>query len=101
MPPTGLYQRRAGARDFVFFQNPHLWPHRPFLPLLRWRQGSSEPECGLLYDTRGLPHLCGLACTVFLQILFALPPTEAQFLAGPRVVYDTFDEVADDGWVVD
>jgi hypothetical protein len=30
-----------------------------------------------------------------------MPKTEADLLALPKVVYDTFDELLDDGWVID
>jgi hypothetical protein len=33
--------------------------------------------------------------------LFALPLTECRLLAGPKIVYDTFDELLDAGWRVD
>jgi hypothetical protein len=101
MPTTGAYVRRATARDLHFFQNPHLWPHRPFLPLTRRETDNGLPQLGVLYDARGASGTYGHACTVFLTNLLSLPPTEAEFFALPKCVYDTFDELADDGWVVD
>ena len=102
MPNTStLYCRRATARDLHFFQNPHFWPLHPLLPVTRRSTPASEKELGLLLDTHGQLSLCGYACTVFVVNLFFLPPTLAEFLSLPRHVYDTFDELADDGWVVD
>jgi hypothetical protein len=101
MSATGAYRRRATARDFLFFQNPHLWVWHPFLPLTRRAEGSDERQCGILYDARGSSGTYGHACTVFLSNLFFLPDTEAELFALPRCVYDSFDELADDGWQVD
>jgi hypothetical protein len=101
MPTTRPYVRQATARDLLFFQKPHLWPHHPFLPLTRRATDKSPPQLGVLYDARGVSGTYGHACTVFVTNIFSLPPTEAQFLALPRCVYDSFDELADDGWVID
>ena len=43
----------------------------------------------------------GYSATVFLTNLFLLPHTEAEFFVLPKIVYDTLDELVDDGWVVD
>jgi hypothetical protein len=72
MASAGSYPRRAGPRDLLFFQSPHLWQHYPFLPLLRWACNGAEPECGILYDARGVSGTYGFACTAFLVNLFAL-----------------------------
>jgi hypothetical protein len=101
MPDAKLYRRRATARDLHFFAHPSLWPHYPFLPLIRQAAGNSERECGVLYDAYGVSGICGFRCTVFAVNLFALPATQAELLAGPRQVFDTFDELADSGWAVD
>jgi hypothetical protein len=58
-------------------------------------------ELGILYDARGASGRTGYACTVFRTNLFTLPRNEADLLALPRHVYDTLDELADDGWLVD
>jgi hypothetical protein len=55
----------------------------------------------VLYDARGVSGTYCYACTVILANMVFLPPTEQQILALPKVVYDTFDEMADDGWCVD
>jgi hypothetical protein len=101
MNATSGFQRRAGARDMLFFQNPTLWPHYPFLPVVRRRLGQAEPELGLLYDARGMSGTFGFTSTVFLSNLFEAPTAEPEFLAQPRCVYDSFDELAADGWTVD
>lgn len=94
-------ERRATARDLLFISNPRLWPLHPFLPLTRRVGGSDERQCGLMYDARGISGMHGYAATVFLHNLFCLPRTEAELLVGPRVVYDTPEEVIADGWRVD
>jgi hypothetical protein len=101
MPHATRYRRRATARDFRFFADPRLWPVYPFLPLTRRTDDNADFECGLLYDAYGVSGTTGFRSTVFLNNLFTLPPTEAQLLAGPRRSYESFDELADDGWSVD
>jgi hypothetical protein len=101
MTDASRYRRRATARDFLFFKTPTLWPFRPFLPVTRRADGGAEDECGLLYDAVGVSGTYGYACTVFLGNFFELPDTDAEFLALPRLSYDTLDELADAGWGVD
>jgi hypothetical protein len=97
-PPTA--RRHATARDLYYFGHPDFWPLRPFLPVRRARDAEPD-QLGLLYDARGASGTYGHNCTVFLVNIFELPPTEAAFFQLPRCVYDTFNALADDGWVVD
>jgi hypothetical protein len=85
----------------LYFRDPSLWRHYPFLPVIRNVEGRPAPELGVLYDARGASGTYGYGVTVFLVNLFCLPPTEAGLFARPRRVYDTADELAADGWVVD
>jgi hypothetical protein len=101
MPDAKRYRRQATARDLRYFGNPSLWPHYPFLPLIRQAAGRCERELGVLYDAYGVSGTCGYRCTVFLSNLFCLPASEAKLLGSPRQVFDTFDELADAGWTVD
>ena len=101
MNATEPTSRRATAKDLLYFQNPRLWPQYPFLPVRRHPPGNNECQLGLLYDARGVSGTYGLSATVFLVNLFDVPPIEAEFLARPRCVYDTIEELAADGWVVD
>jgi len=98
---TRRFVRRATARDMHLFMNPGLWPQYLWLPVTRQPIDSTERQLGVLYDARGLSGIYGYACTVFLTNLFTLPRLEARFLALPRCVYDTFEELAEDGWTVD
>jgi hypothetical protein len=93
-------QPRGGPRDVYFFTHPERWEFWPLLPLVRRRPGG-EPDLGVLYDFRGTGGPCGFSSTVFLTNLFELPGTLAEFLALPREVYDTPDEIAAAGWSVD
>jgi hypothetical protein len=89
----------AGAdrlRNLVFFRTPSLWQVWPFLPVMRRRPGQ-EMECGLLYDAKTQSGLLGYSATVFVCNLFLLSPTLEEFLALPKEVYDTPDEVYDAG----
>src|SRR5215813_12448380 len=87
-------------RDLLFLRQPRLWPHWPFLPLVRRRPGRDE-ELGLLFDDVGAADLFGYFSTVFLANLFLIPPTLKGFLALPRGTVDRPEEVADAGWSVD
>jgi hypothetical protein len=85
----------------LYFEKPQLWRWYPFLPVARWTVPGAAPQCGILYDARGVSGLYGYSSTVFLANVFALPRTEAALLARPRYVYDSPDELANAGWVVD
>jgi hypothetical protein len=82
------------------FQNPSLWPTWPFLAVARSQPGQDK-ELGVLYDARHHCHRYGFSATVFLTNIFLLPDTLDAFLALPKCVYDTAQEMAEDGWVVD
>jgi hypothetical protein len=84
-----------------YFAQPHLWPMWPFLPLTRPAPEGSETQCGILYDAVGVSSRYGYSSTVILANLLSLPDREDELLALPRITYDTFDELADDGWAVD
>jgi hypothetical protein len=101
MNKTTRYCRQATARDLLFFHTPALWPQRPFLPLVRRSKDGGEQELGLLFDARGMSGTYGYSATVFLANLLEIPSNEAEFLALPKIVYDTPEELADDGWQVD
>ena len=87
------------ARHRLILATPCLWPAWPFLPLVRRCRG--EEEYGVLFDAVRAARLTGFSATVWLTNLFALPPTLADFLALPREVYDTADEIVAAGWRVD
>lgn len=95
-----LAARRARARHLAYFTTPRLWPAYPFLPVAR-SAGPADGLCGLLFDAVGAAGLYGYSAAVFLANLFELPPTADEFLALPRLVYDTPDEVYAAGWRVD
>ena len=78
---------------------PATWPVWPFLPVVR-RTGPEE-ELGVLFDAVRVAGLTGFSATVFLTNLFTLPPTLAEFLALPKEVYDTADELVAAGWRID
>ena len=92
---------RATMRDLTFMSTPSLWPIHPFLPIVRRSVVGDCEQLGVLYDAVGDAGLYGYSATVFLTNLFTLPQTEADFLALPKFVYDTLDELTGDGWVVD
>lgn len=91
---------KTRQRNLLFFTTPRLWPHWPFLPLVR-RQTSQEEECGLLFDAQQVHNLPGYSATVFLCILFLLPSTLTEFLNLPRESFDLPEEIYEAGWRVD
>src|SRR5438874_1185855 len=93
-------RRRATRRDLLVMADPTRWPAWPFLPLVRRRPGRDD-ECGLLFDFRGTDGRTGYSATVFLCNLFLVPDSVAEFLALPKEVFDTVEEVVLAGWVVD
>ena len=92
--------RPATARDLLYFRHPHLWQTWPFLPVVR-RQSDGEMECGVLYDCWTVARRGGYSATIFLSNLFRLPRTEEAFLALPKEVFDSAEEIAAAGWRVD
>jgi hypothetical protein len=100
MPDAARPPRKAGQRDLLFLATPRLWRIWPLLPVVRYRE-HGDPELGVLFDLGGACGLYGHRCTVFLANLFLLPETLDGFLALPREVFDTVEEVAAAGWVVD
>jgi len=89
---------RTAERTVLFLTTPALWPMWPFLPVVRRTAGFEE--LGVVFDARAA-GLTGFSSTVFLTNVFALPSDLAAFLALPREVFDTSDELAAAGWRVD
>ena len=92
--------RQATMRDLLLFATPALWPCWPFLPVIRHKEGG-DLDCGLMFDAMNLTGRTGYSATVFLGNIFLLPPTPEAFLALPREVFDTPEEIADAGWLCD
>ena len=93
IPPGDL------ALHLRFATTPALWPAWPFLPVVRHARGVID--LGLMFDARGACGLTGYSATVFLTNVFALPPTLDQFLALPKEVFDSGEELLANGWRVD
>jgi hypothetical protein len=85
-------------RTVLFLSVPALWPQWPFLPVVRRTKGVEE--LGVVFDARAA-KLTGYSSTVFLTNLFLLPPTLDAFLALPKEVFDSAEELADARWRVD
>jgi hypothetical protein len=99
MPATTTSDEELLQRNLLFLTTPRLWPDWPFLPLVR-RTPPGE-DLGLLYDCLSLDGRTGFSATVFFANLFLLPPTEDEFLALPKEVFATPEEVYSAGWRVD
>ena len=70
------------VRNLHYMAMPRLWPHWPFLPLVRRRSGCKD-ELGLMYDARGASGLYGFSATVFLSNYFFVPAAEAEEQIAP------------------
>jgi hypothetical protein len=92
--------RKATARDLYFFTHPEKWTTWPFLPVVR-RHADREMDYGVLFDAMHATGRTGFSSTVFLTNLFLMPETEAEFLALPKETFDSPEEMAAAGWVVD
>jgi len=95
MPPT-----RSPLRDLHIMGDPTLWAWWPFLPLLRCHS-DGRTDYGILFDAQAVCGITGYCCTVHLTNLFTLPEKLDRFLALPKEVYDTFEEIVAAGWRVD
>ena len=87
-------------RHLLYLATPVLWPAWPYLPLMRRLPGKEE-ECGLLFDLLGLTGRDGAQADVYLSNLFLVPPALEDFLALPKEVHATPEEVYAAGWRVD
>jgi hypothetical protein len=90
--------RSSRERTVLYLSAPALWPHWPFLPVVR-RAGGAE-ELGVVFDARAA-GLTGFSSTVFLTNIFLLPNSFEQFLALPHETFDSSEELASAGWSVD
>lgn len=100
MNSTTTCRRRAGPDDLRLLANPRFWPQWPFLPVLRLPE-EGPPEIGLLYDAHGSSGKAGYETTVFRAYVTDYLLGESKFLKLPRHIYDSIEELADDGWLVD
>ena len=91
--------RIARNRTVLFVRAPALWPHWPFLPVVRRRPGRAE-ELGVVFDARAA-RLTGHEITVYVTNLFLLPPDLPAFLALPHETFDGAEELANAGWRID
>ena len=80
---------KTREEHLAMMAEPDRWPRWPYLPLTR------GAELGLM--TAIISH----RTTVFLQNLFMLPERAADFLDGPKIVYASFEEIVQDGWIVE
>ena len=54
-----------------------------------------------MFDAMGTSTRTGFSATVFRCNLFLLPPSFEEFLALPKEVFDTSEELLNAGWRVD
>lgn len=97
---TTSFLRRAGPNEQRLFANPTIWPQWPYLPVLRL-QTDERPEFGLLYDAEGYSDKSGHQTTVFCATPADIALQESRFLKLPRHIYESVDELAAAGWIVD
>jgi hypothetical protein len=100
MPTSMSPNPSVRARNLLMFSSPDLWPTWPLLPLVK-RLPGQPAEYGVLFDAMGSHDLPGYSATVFVTNIFSMPRQLNEFLALPKEVFDTRDELADAGWCVD
>lgn len=93
-----LSEQHRRQRDRVLLRTPSLWSAWPFFPVARRLPDGQGRQLGVLYDASHHCREYGFSATVFLCNIFLLPRTREEFFALPRFVYDTVDEMIDDGW---
>ena len=100
MPTLGSALESHPRRNLLFLSSPSLWCNWPFLPLIRRRPGQDQ-EYGVLFDAMTACGITGYSATVFMTNLLLMPSTLDQFLALPREVFDSPEEIGAAGWRVD
>jgi len=100
VPTLGSALESHPRRNLLFLSSPSLWCNWPFLPLIRRRPGQ-EQEYGVLFDAMTACEITGFSATVFLTNLLLMPSTLDQFLALPKEVFDSPEEIEAAGWRVD
>ena len=99
MSTSSTAGRESLARHLLYVATPALWATWPFLPVIRRTAGTEE--LGLMFDAMGTSTRTGFSATVFRCNLFLLPPSFEEFLALPKEVFDTSEELVNAGWRVD
>jgi len=89
---------RLRDRAVLFLSTPALWPSWPFLPVVRRCNG--REELGVVFDSLAA-GLTGYSATVFLANIFSLPRTFEEFLALAKETFDSREELAAAGWLID
>jgi hypothetical protein len=98
MPVT--IDERERRRNLHFLSHPLLWPQYPLLPLVRSRPGCGV-EYGVMCDLLEVYGIPGYSASVFIANILMLPNKLDDFLALPKEVFDTAEEVFAAGWRVD
>ena len=100
MPTLGSALESHPRRNLLFLSSPSLWCNWPFLPLIRRRPGQDQ-EYGVMFDAMTACEITGFSATVFLTNLLLMPSTLDQFLALPKEVFDSPEEIEAADWRVD
>lgn len=81
--------------DVAFLKDTGRWPRWPGCPVKRYRPNEGLPECGLVFD--------GLKIDEKLAVVMVsmLGWTPEQFRDAKKHLYDSYEEMVADGWLVD
>lgn len=86
---TPMYGRE---KDIALMSKPVEWPRWPLLPLKRSdKSGNGQIEVGVLYASQNY------LTVVWLTTMFNTIDPDST----PKIVYDSYEAISDDGWVVD
>lgn len=97
--PTPHVGTEVRARTLYLLTHRQEWNHWPYLPMVR--RCSATRELGVVFDCLAAGGPAGYTCTVWAANLFMLPHRLDQFLALPKEVFDTPEELVAAGWCVD
>ena len=78
-----------------FMKDPSQWPLFPLLPVKQRKEGLDFPRLGVIFSTGG-PEVI-LETIYEVAKLIELPNPDK----GKWMIYESWDELVDDGWVVD
>jgi hypothetical protein len=81
------------AESLAMMQEPNRWPKWPVLPVKR-RHDKGGPECGLMIEGRP---------TVYIANMFTLTPGALmpQLETTQSFGYPSYNDLVNDGWIVD
>jgi hypothetical protein len=79
------------ARDLQMMKTPDIWPMWPRLPLKKRNLETGQVDVGLIMAVEGM------LTTVWHVTMFETVTPDVT----PHMVYESYEAITDDGWIVD